>query len=325
MFIRSTPSACGCTRRSVGPVRARVTRRIVRRAVDGGSAGHVGGHKFSLHFLLTEWEQVVDAWQLDSWEAYRDVARLGRKTRLPEAQRRVLWSIFERVRAGLQAQGSSVTEAGDVQRAGRRRMAQTGNAGLRLRGRRRGAGHQRRAAAVPRGARRRTAERAVLRRRPRPAHLPAAVLLEGARRRHPRPRRGRCASTTAPRTRSGRRPTGCSGRRSPTWTATRRTAATRSRCSTARPRRSQAFATRGGGSRGRRRLARGSPGGGGVLPHEIGVFVRSAAQLAARAAAAEAAGVPLQGSRRARRDDQRPRRRSARCTSPRAWSSAPWP
>jgi hypothetical protein len=44
---------------------------------------------------------VVDAWQLESWEAYRDVARLGRKTRLPEAQRTVLWSIFERVRAEL--------------------------------------------------------------------------------------------------------------------------------------------------------------------------------------------------------------------------------
>ena len=59
------------------------------------------GHKFGPHFLFTEWEQVVDAWQLDTWEQYRDVARLGRKTRLPEAQRTVLWSIFERVRAEL--------------------------------------------------------------------------------------------------------------------------------------------------------------------------------------------------------------------------------
>ena len=63
----------------------------------------VGGHTFSRHFLLTEWEQVVDAWQLQNWEAYRDVVRLGRKTRLPEAQRKVLWSIFERVRADLQS------------------------------------------------------------------------------------------------------------------------------------------------------------------------------------------------------------------------------
>ena len=46
---------------------------------------------------------MVDAWQLADWDAYRDVARLGRKTRLPEAQRKVLWSIFEHVRAGLQS------------------------------------------------------------------------------------------------------------------------------------------------------------------------------------------------------------------------------
>jgi superfamily I DNA/RNA helicase/mRNA-degrading endonuclease RelE of RelBE toxin-antitoxin system len=68
---------------------------------EAGSA--VGAHKLSLHFLLTEWEQVVDAWQLENWEAYREVVRLGRKTRLPEEQRMVLWSIFERVRAGLKA------------------------------------------------------------------------------------------------------------------------------------------------------------------------------------------------------------------------------
>lgn len=61
-------------------------------------------HKFTLHFLITEWEQVVDAWQLKEWEAYRDVARLGRKTRLPEAQRKTLWRIFERVQVELKAQ-----------------------------------------------------------------------------------------------------------------------------------------------------------------------------------------------------------------------------
>ena len=58
-------------------------------------------HEFSVRFLLTEWEQVVDAWQLDTWEAYRDVARLGRKTRIPETRRAILWSLFEQVRAGL--------------------------------------------------------------------------------------------------------------------------------------------------------------------------------------------------------------------------------
>ncbi|MDO8282543.1 MAG: 3'-5' exonuclease [Thermodesulfovibrionia bacterium] len=65
------------------------------------SAAAVDGHKFSLHFLRTEWEQVVDAWQLDTWEAYRDVTRLGRKTRLPEQKREQLWSIFDQVRSQL--------------------------------------------------------------------------------------------------------------------------------------------------------------------------------------------------------------------------------
>jgi len=67
------------------------------------AAGEVAGHKFASRFLFTEWEQVVDAWQLETWEAYRDVVRLGRKTRLPEKQRQVLWSIFERVRLSLRS------------------------------------------------------------------------------------------------------------------------------------------------------------------------------------------------------------------------------
>ena len=85
----------------VGP--ANTVGREALRALIKESAGAVAGHKFGAHFLLTEWDQVVDAWQLARWEDYRDVARLGRKTRLPEAQRVVLWAIFERVRAGLAA------------------------------------------------------------------------------------------------------------------------------------------------------------------------------------------------------------------------------
>lgn len=74
------------------------------------AAQQVIGHKFGLHFLTAEWTDVVDAWQLDTWEAYRDVARLGRRTRLPEKQREMLWAIFARVRAGLQARGQ-ITQA----------------------------------------------------------------------------------------------------------------------------------------------------------------------------------------------------------------------
>ncbi|MBS0412801.1 MAG: DEAD/DEAH box helicase [Proteobacteria bacterium] len=79
------------------------SRAAVRQMLEHASKA-VSGHKFSLHFLVTEWEQVVDAWQLARWEDYRDVTRLGRKTRLPEPQRAVLWAIFEQVRTALAAQ-----------------------------------------------------------------------------------------------------------------------------------------------------------------------------------------------------------------------------
>ena len=68
-------------------------------------------HRFSERFLETEWNDVVDAWQLSTWDSYRAVARLGRKTRLGENQRALLWSIFERVRSEL-AERNLVTLAG---------------------------------------------------------------------------------------------------------------------------------------------------------------------------------------------------------------------
>jgi superfamily I DNA/RNA helicase len=81
--------------------RPSIASREVIRELLTEAAEEVDEHKFSLHFLMTEWEQVVDAWQLETWEAYRDVMRLGRKTRLPESVRVVLWSIFERLRSRL--------------------------------------------------------------------------------------------------------------------------------------------------------------------------------------------------------------------------------
>lgn len=74
-------------------------RSLLRQASQAA-----GAHRFSEHFLGTEWRDVVDAWQLTTWESYRAVARLGRKTRLGENQRAVLWSVFERVRAELATQ-----------------------------------------------------------------------------------------------------------------------------------------------------------------------------------------------------------------------------
>ncbi len=84
---------------------AQIASREQVQALLAAAVADVGGVKFSPHFLLGEWQDVVDAWQLESWEAYRDVRRLGRKTRLAEAQRAALWAVFERVRAGLRQQG----------------------------------------------------------------------------------------------------------------------------------------------------------------------------------------------------------------------------
>lgn len=72
------------------------------------AAAAIEGHRFSPRFLLGEWREVVDAWQLASWDGYRDVARLGRKTRIGGRQREALWAIFERIRAGL-AQRRAIT------------------------------------------------------------------------------------------------------------------------------------------------------------------------------------------------------------------------
>jgi mRNA-degrading endonuclease RelE of RelBE toxin-antitoxin system len=87
----------------------RATHGMIRSALAELSR-KVGGHSFSDSFLLHEWTEVVDAWQLTTWEAYRDVARLGRKTRLGEKQRAVLWEIFGELRRRLE-EGALFTPA----------------------------------------------------------------------------------------------------------------------------------------------------------------------------------------------------------------------
>ncbi|WP_279362069.1 UvrD-helicase domain-containing protein [Xanthomonas sacchari] len=69
------------------------------------AAAQVDGLKANAAFLLSEWQDVVDTWQVDGWEAYRDAKRLGRKTRLPEAQRALYWQVFAGVKAQLRQAG----------------------------------------------------------------------------------------------------------------------------------------------------------------------------------------------------------------------------
>lgn len=69
------------------------------------AAADLDGPRFHQRFLMSEWTDVVDAWQLRTWEEYRDVLRLGRKTRLPEKQRSQLWEVFSQVRERLSQEG----------------------------------------------------------------------------------------------------------------------------------------------------------------------------------------------------------------------------
>ncbi|MDN5841932.1 MAG: UvrD-helicase domain-containing protein [Alcaligenaceae bacterium] len=70
------------------------------------AAAQVDGLKANAAFLLSEWDDVVDSWQVDGWEAYRDTKRLGRKTRLPETQRALYWQVFATVKQQLQQAGT---------------------------------------------------------------------------------------------------------------------------------------------------------------------------------------------------------------------------
>ena len=80
------------------------SRQKLKELIVQAATG-VEDQKFSHSFLLAEWDQVVDAWQLKSWEEYRDVKRLGRKTKLPEGQRAKLWAIYSKVVEGLKNGG----------------------------------------------------------------------------------------------------------------------------------------------------------------------------------------------------------------------------
>lgn len=68
-------------------------------------ASQVDGLTTSTAFLMSEWEDVVDALQVNDWSAYRTAKRLGRKTRLAESQRALCWQVFLFVKEQLAQQG----------------------------------------------------------------------------------------------------------------------------------------------------------------------------------------------------------------------------
>lgn len=83
-------------------VRPRIATDVVLRVRLRAAA--VGLKGFSERFLLSEWTNVIDAWGIDTFDAYASVQRMGRKSRLGPNQRAQLWPAFEAVRQALTAE-----------------------------------------------------------------------------------------------------------------------------------------------------------------------------------------------------------------------------
>jgi hypothetical protein len=80
------------------------SERLVRDAL-AGAAADLGVTEFTERFLISEWTNVIDAWQLDSADAYADVPRLGRKNRIGVKQRARLWPVFSATRKAIYDRG----------------------------------------------------------------------------------------------------------------------------------------------------------------------------------------------------------------------------
>lgn len=84
--------------------RPRIASDAVLRERLRDAANAAGLKGFSERFLLSEWANVIDAWGIDSLDAYATVQRMGRKSRLGPNQRERLWPVFASVRASLAAE-----------------------------------------------------------------------------------------------------------------------------------------------------------------------------------------------------------------------------
>lgn len=73
------------------PKNSRALRELISDAVsaDGGD--------FSSAFIQAEWDEVVDANGITTWEQYKNEARVGRGTPLGRKQRRAVWQIMQRI------------------------------------------------------------------------------------------------------------------------------------------------------------------------------------------------------------------------------------
>jgi hypothetical protein len=78
---------------------ASVVRTLLTKAAAASGLSH------SPVFLINEWTDVADAWQIRTLEDYLAVPRLGRKTRLGAKQREALWFVIAECQSGLAERG----------------------------------------------------------------------------------------------------------------------------------------------------------------------------------------------------------------------------
>ena len=76
----------------------------VKRALET-AANELENAKFTIQFLVSEWRNVIDAWQVDNLETYQNVLRIGRRSRVSSGQRERVWPVFARTRELLTRQG----------------------------------------------------------------------------------------------------------------------------------------------------------------------------------------------------------------------------
>lgn len=76
------------------------TEEQVGRALAEAAEAHAVD-AFTPRFLISEWLHVVDAWQIQSLDEYAAVPRIGRKNRLGAKQRERLWPVFAEARQQL--------------------------------------------------------------------------------------------------------------------------------------------------------------------------------------------------------------------------------
>lgn len=77
----------------------------VQQAAVERAIADVGYAELPIRFVVSEWRQVVDAWNLTDLSAYANVPRIGRRNRLGSKQRENIWPIFEATRSTLAARG----------------------------------------------------------------------------------------------------------------------------------------------------------------------------------------------------------------------------